>query len=378
MPHPPRATTASHPADRRAALLAWYREHRRDLPWRRTRDPWAILVAEAMLQQTRVETVVRRYDDFLARFPTPGACADAGEEAVLAAWAGLGYYRRARSLHRAACRIAREGWPRTAGELRRLPGIGPYTAAAVASIAFGEPVPVVDGNVIRVAARLMALDEDPTRGKGARRVRALAAGLLDPEAPGDANQALMELGATVCLPRDPRCPGCPLAPSCRGRAAGGPERWPRLPARAAAVPLVRAAALLRGRGTRETFLFRRVPEGEHNAGLWELPSVELFRGRPGSRARGPGPSARTRSRVAHLLREAGLPSRLEEFVGEIRHGITRYRVRLLAWRGVPGTGFPDPLPRDHAWWTAEEALERGVPAATRKVLARAGLLPGAG
>jgi len=377
MPHPPRSSPSTPPGPPvpRARLLAWYRERHRDLPWRGTRDPWAILVSELMLQQTRVETVVPRYREFLARFPTPEACATAGEDAILAAWAGLGYYRRARALHAAAERIARDGWPGDAAGLRRLPGVGPYTAAAVASIAFGEPVPVVDGNVTRVAARLLALDEDPTRGEGARRVRALARALLDPAAPGDANQALMELGATVCRPRGPRCRECPLAPGCRARVKGEPERWPRLPARPATVAVTRAAVLLPREDVPDRLLFRRVPEGAHNAGLLELPFVELHRGRPGARARGPRPTARTRQRAEALLVEAGLPCRLGEFAGEVRHGITNHRIRVLAWWGEPGPGLSRDLPPGHEWLTSGEALRRGVPAATRRLLELAGFTP---
>ncbi len=377
MPHPPRnaSSTLPGPAALRAALLAWYRKSHRDLPWRRTRDPWAILVSELMLQQTRVETVVPRFGEFLARFPTPAACAEAGEDAVLAAWAGLGYYRRARALHAAAVRIARDGWPRDAAGLRALPGVGPYTAAAVASIAFGEPVPVVDGNVTRVASRLLALDGDPTRGEGARRVRKMAGELLDRAAPGDANQALMELGATVCLPRGPRCGECPLAPGCRARARGEPERWPRLPARPATIPVTRAAVLLAREDAPGRLLFRRAPEGGHNAGLFELPFVELFRGRPGARARGPRPTARTRERAEALLAGAGVDCRLGEFAGEVRHGITNHRIRVLGWRGEPGPGLARGLPPGHLWLAPAEALRRGVPAATRRLLALAGFRP---
>ena len=359
-------------AARRGALAAWYRRRRRDLPWRRTRDPWAILVSEAMLQQTRVEAVVDRFEAFLARFPSPAACAAAEEEDVLGAWAGLGYYRRARALREAARRIAGGGWPRDAAGLRALPGVGPYTAAAVASIAFGEPVPVVDGNVVRVLARVLALEADPTRGAGARAIRQAAGELLDPGAPGDANQALMELGALVCRPREARCAECPLAPACRARAAGVPLRWPRLPARPAAIPVVRAAALLVCPGGSGELLFRRVPEGAHNAGLLELPWVELFRGKAGSRARGPGASATARARAEAAFREAGLPCRLAAWRGSVRHVITRHRIRVLAWEGTPGSALARRLPPGHAWLAPAEALEAGVPAATRKLLELAG------
>ncbi|HYX69772.1 MAG TPA: A/G-specific adenine glycosylase, partial [Terriglobales bacterium] len=185
----------------RAALLAWYGRHRRALPWRATRDPYRVWVSEIMLQQTRVNAVLEHYRRFLRRFPDVRALARARQSSVLAAWSGLGYYRRARALHAAARRLVRDfdgGFPRTAEAMRTLPGIGRYTAAAVSSIAFGEPQAVVDGNVERVLERLVG------RHLPAAQAWELAAQLLDRAHPGDFNQAMMELGATVCLPREPR------------------------------------------------------------------------------------------------------------------------------------------------------------------------------
>ncbi len=201
-------------------LLEWYALNGRDLPWRRSSDPYAIWVSEIMLQQTRVAVVVDRYQAFMARFPTLASLALAREEDVLAVWSGLGYYRRARMLQKAARFLIdhRHGClPATAGELRLLPGIGAYTAAAIASIAFGEAVAVVDGNVERVLCRLEGWAAG-SRAGGAlfkRRIDGLAGQLVDPKRPGDYNQALMELGATVCLPRNPRCPACPLIRNCK-------------------------------------------------------------------------------------------------------------------------------------------------------------------
>jgi A/G-specific adenine glycosylase len=200
----------------RAALLAWYDRHRRDLPWRRTRDPYAIWVSEIMLQQTRVAVVVDRWREFMACFPTVFALAAATEQDVLALWSGLGYYRRARMLHKAAQAVATAGgaMPTTSAELRKLPGVGSYTAAAVASIACGERIAVVDGNVERVLCRLAGWD---AKGGHERKVQELAARLVDEDRPGDFNEAMMELGAIVCLPRNPQCLVCPLAGSCKTR-----------------------------------------------------------------------------------------------------------------------------------------------------------------
>lgn len=234
-----------------AALLRWYRRAGRDLPFRRTCDPWAIWVAETVLQQTTVAAGVPRWERFLGRFPTVAALAAAGEREVLAEWSGLGYYARARNLHRAARLLASGGGgvPRTYEELAALPGVGPYTAAAVASIAFGVPVPLVDGNVARVLARLLAIPGDGRSGDSGRAVREAAGALLDRRRPGDHNQALMELGALVCLPRAPRCGECPLARRCRARATGLAGAFPAPRPRKAAVK-VRLAAGVARRGRR--------------------------------------------------------------------------------------------------------------------------------
>ena len=209
-------------------LSRWYRMHRRDLPWRRTRNPYAIWISEVMLQQTTVEVVAKRWNRFLTRFPTVESLARAPERPVLAEWSGLGYYARARNLHRAARAIAVRGaFPRTLEGWRDLPGVGAYTAAAVASISFGVPEPVVDGNVVRVLCRLHGLRLDPKAPATLAKVRALARPLVPARNSGDHNQALMELGALVCTPRAPRCGACPLRTLCRAAASGKPEGFPR-------------------------------------------------------------------------------------------------------------------------------------------------------
>src|SRR5271163_3083578 len=193
-------------------MLAWYEAHGRDLPWRANRDPYRVWLSEIMLQQTRVAAVIEHYQEFLQRFPTVEKLAAARENSVLAAWSGLGYYRRARMLHQAAKLIVRElhgCFPPAEAELRKLPGVGRYTAAAVASIAFGESTAVVDGNVERVLHRLSS------KRYSGEPLWAMANTLLDPRRPGDHNQAMMELGATVCLPRQPLCAACPVMRFCR-------------------------------------------------------------------------------------------------------------------------------------------------------------------
>ncbi|PZN08590.1 MAG: A/G-specific adenine glycosylase, partial [Bacillota bacterium] len=201
------------PAEVRSRLLHWYDRCRRDLPWRRTRDPYAILVSEIMLQQTRVETALPYYRRFLERFPTVERLAAATEAEVLRAWQGLGYYGRARNLWRAARAIVQRHGGRVPAEweaLIALPGIGEYTAGAVLSIAFGQPVAAVDGNAERVLARLFGIDDDLSRAPGRRAVRERAAELVASPRPGDVNQAVMELGATICTPREPACGNCPV------------------------------------------------------------------------------------------------------------------------------------------------------------------------
>lgn len=213
-------------------LALWYRRERRDLPWRRTRDPYAIWISEVMLQQTTVEVVAKRWKRFLTRFPTVESLARAPERAVLAEWSGLGYYARARNLHRAARAIAGRGaFPRTLEGWRDLPGVGAYTAAAVASISFSAPEPAVDGNVVRVLCRLHGLRLDPKAPATLVNVRALARPLVPARNSGDHNQALMELGALVCTPRAPRCGACPLRTLCRAAASGKPEGFPLAPQR---------------------------------------------------------------------------------------------------------------------------------------------------
>jgi len=263
----------------RKRLLKWYERNQRDLPWRRTRDPYAIWVAEVMLQQTRVAVVEERYQAFMARFPTLLSLAHAPEQEVLAAWSGLGYYRRARLLHKAAQFVVehRQGkLPQTAAELRLLPGIGAYTAAAVASIAHGEQIAVVDGNVERVLCRLESWKAGG-RSKGSslvrRKIEALAAELVSPRRPGDSNQALMELGATLCLPRNPRCTACPVAGDCKTQGEHPTAPRPRMIGRVVAHALTVRSGQKAGQAHREVLLEQRPASLTVMPGLWELPAL---------------------------------------------------------------------------------------------------------
>ncbi len=260
----------------RAALLRWYRAHHRDLPWRRTRDPYSVWISENMLQQTRVETVIPYYERFMKKFPDVFALASADRDAVLGIWAGLGYYGRARNLHAAAQRVVDEFDGRLPCEvevLRALPGIGRYTAGAVASIAFDRPEPAVDGNVVRVLARLYGIRNDVKQPQTAEALWKRAAELVRGRAPGDFNQALMELGATICTPRAPRCLACPLARWCNARRNGDAESLPVKAAKVKPKLAYAVAALLLRRG--RLLAVRRPPRGLLG-GLWELPGGSLL------------------------------------------------------------------------------------------------------
>ncbi|HSN92416.1 MAG TPA: A/G-specific adenine glycosylase [Anaeromyxobacteraceae bacterium] len=327
-------------SSRRAAirrrLLAWWDAGHRDLPWRfpqRAADPYRVWLAEVMLQQTRVEAVVPYYRRFLGRFPTLEALAGAPEDEVLALWSGLGYYARARNLHRAArTALARHGGlPAELAALRALPGFGPYTAGAVASIAFAIPAPAVDGNAARVLSRLFLVEGDPAAAGTARRLRALAADLVaageGARRPGDLNQALMELGATLCG-RAPSCGRCPLAPTC-GALEAGRERElpvPRRRPRRRELHLACALVLERGR-----VLLARGRSGGLFGGLWGLPSVPLDR------------SARARAALRAGIRSAhGVDLEVGRLAGEVRRALTHRDLRLSAYRsrmqGGPGSG----------------------------------------
>ena len=339
----------------RRMLLAWYERNRRDLPWRNCIDPYAIWVSEVMLQQTRVAVVIERFKAFLERFPTLAALAEAPEQEVLALWSGLGYYRRARMLHKAAqfAALHHQGMlPHSAEELRLLPGIGAYTAAAIASIAFGERAAVVDGNVERVLNRLAGWELMGRMGSAAlkRRMADLASELVDPERPGDFNQALMELGATLCMPRNPLCLVCPLAADCKTR--GEHPRTPRPPmlsrevSYALSVRTRYGAGQARARGVREVLLEQRLATVSVMPSMWELPR----------------------------LREAAVPE--NELRMTVRHAIMQvnYYVRIR-------TVFEDDVEEltvdggNRSWIPLSDTGGLALTGLARKVLARARLLP---
>lgn len=260
-------------ADRlRARLLAWYDANKRDLPWRRYRDPYAIWVSETMLQQTTVGVVVPYFERWMKSFPTVASLANADIDAVLAHWQGLGYYRRAKNLHAAAQSIHRQGrFPETFDEWLMLPGVGRYTAGAVCAIAFGHATPAVDGNVLRVYSRLHADGSAGIQG----RCETWAGTLVRGSRSGDAVQALMELGATVCLPRSPRCPDCPFSRHCAAKREGKVDSYPVKSVKPETVKLVKHIYVPCCNGR---FGVTRIPEGEWSAGLYRFESDRSLKG----------------------------------------------------------------------------------------------------
>ncbi|MEY4674387.1 MAG: hypothetical protein RL148_2171 [Planctomycetota bacterium] len=310
-------------------LLRWFDRVKRDLPWRHTRDPWAIWVSEVMLQQTRVEVVRAPFERFVARFPTPADFAAASDDVLQAAWRGLGYYRRARLLREGARAVVRDHGgrvPQALDALGELPGIGDYTLGAVGSIAFGHAVPALDGNVERVLSRHLALRENVRTAAARAKLRAAAASRLCAERPGDTNQALMELGATVCTPLNPRCTECPVAADCEGRKLGIAAELPVKPRPRAPVDVHAMAALARAG---DCVFGRRIEEGSVNSGQVELPGAGLLE---------TVDSAAELQQVVE--RRCGAVVRVGAKVAEVRHAITHHRITLV----VHDAAMVDPGP----------------------------------
>jgi len=311
----------------RTRLLAWYDAHARELPWRKNRDPYRVWVSEIMLQQTRVAAVIEHYREFLRRFPTVSKLAAAREASVLAAWSGIGYYRRARMLHRAAKVIVGKlggKFPTTSEGWRALPGIGRYTAAAIASITCDEAVAVVDGNVERVLQRVLGRQ---LAGEGLWRT---AEAMLDPERPGDFNQAMMELGATVCTPRKPACLTCPVVEMCatRGELAGS-AKSPRQKKR----EIHYALSCRDG----EVFLVQRPREARVMAGMWELPEIAC-------------------------------PANHAKPAFTLRHSITVTDFTVQVWKGAA------PAQAAGEWIAARRLSKLAMTGLARKILRRAGII----
>jgi len=339
----------------RRALLAWYRRRARVLPWRKSKDPYAIWVSEVMLQQTQVATVIPYFERFLRDFPTVQHLAQASQEHVLKLWSGLGFYRRVRSLHRAAQQLMRKQdglIPRDERTLCALPGVGKYTARAILSIAYNLPYCVLDGNVTRVVARLRAMRGDPTTSDYRREIGRQLDQLLSPRSPGNFNQALMELGQTVCRPRAPRCPACPLHTWCLAHQAQDPEAYPSARPRRKAETRYLATAIIRR--DNKVALVRGLDEGLL-ADLWNFPATF-------GRTR-----AEALDRLAAKLKKVTACSiQLGPRLAELSHGITYRAIRAQLYSvQVMGT----PRNRSLRWFPVRQLERQAVSQLARKVAA---------
>jgi len=318
----------------RRSLLAWYQRHQRDLPWRRNRDPYRIWISEIMLQQTRVVAVIPYYERFLTRFPDVRALATAPEQELLAAWAGLGYYTRARNLQKAARTILElGGFPRDFPSIRGLAGVGDYTASAIASIAFNLKHAALDGNAIRVLARLSGEGGNVRSSVVRERLRSVADALIHPQRPGEFNQALMELGATVCLPKEPRCPVCPLSRQCSARRQGRERELPLKTPRPRPASVEKQLFVIERSG--RVLAWQRDARSPRLAGFWELPGPEQL------------PAARIGARIAAF-----------------RHTIVNTNYRVQIYSAAAGR-----VPKGFYWLTAGELNEFPLSTTARKALA---------
>lgn len=352
----------------RHRLLAFYDARSRDLPWRREADPYRVWVSEVMLQQTRVEAVIPYYERWMRRFPTLEALAEADVDDVLREWQGLGYYARARNLHRAA-RLVRERHngriPADPEALRQLPGVGEYTAGAIASIAFGIPAPAIDGNVRRVFSRLLD-DPDPAPSE----LRGVVAALVPEDRPGDFNQALMELGATICTPRSPACDRCPVAAMCRARANGTVAERPRpKPKKALPEDDVATAVVVAPSGR---FLLTRRPEDGLLGGMWEFPGTAV---RPGETiadaARRAAIEALGDTTGTHAAVTAIAPVPLGAVVHTFSHRRTTYHAFRLDLDNEPANHDAAASSAGRAWVAPGDIAGYALPTAQLRIIAMA-------
>lgn len=311
--------TASEKQQLRRKLLAWYADHARDLPWRKSRDPYRVWVSEIMLQQTQVATVREYFKRFVQALPDVYVLAEADERQVLRLWEGLGYYRRARQLHAAAKKVVAEHageFPQDLALLQDLPGIGRYTAGAIASIAFDMRAPILEANTIRLFSRLVAYRDDPLKAAGQRVLWQTAEEVLPTKEVARFNQALMELGSLVCTPVTPKCETCPLAGVCAAYAADLQDKIPRPKQRQEYTELREAAIVIRHRGR---LLMRECAAGERWEGLWDFPRFAL---------EAEGPLFARDEIAAKVLAQTGVTCTPGSLLKTLKHGVTRYRITL--------------------------------------------------
>ena len=331
----------------RRRLLAWFQTRARDLPWRKTRDPYRVWISEIMLQQTQVATVIPYYERFVAAFPDESSLAAASEQEVLRLWEGLGYYRRARNLHAAAKKIIAEHggkFPRTVEAVRSLPGIGRYTANAVLSIALDQRLPILEANTVRLHSRLLAYRGVPTTTAAAKLLWEFAEAVLPASEPGRFNQALMELGSLVCVPKNPACDTCPLAELCPTRIGGLQDRIPAAAKKVRYEEVTETAVLVRD-GAR--VLVRQCGPDERWAGLWDFPRH--------------ADATDDASLVEATRRMTGVEIQIFRELAVVKHGVTRYRITLRCLE-ARARSVPDTLPPSVRWVTSDEL--RALPLST--------------
>jgi len=341
-------------------IVSWFQEAGRKLPWREQRSPYRTWISEIMAQQTRLQTVEPYFERFMQRFPTLADLARASQDEVLAAWSGLGYYSRARNLHRAARLIVeRHGGeiPADVAAIRALPGIGPYTAGALASLAFGLPEPILDGNVIRVLARLLDLTEDVKRPDTRRWLWGVARKLVELGTPGPLNEGLMELGALVCVPSSPRCPVCPVQKSCAARQVGTEQERPVQSAKKPPVPMYLTAALVTSPAGK-VLLLKNHEESGLFGGLWELPQL-------------PGKTLPASDFSEALSQKLGARIAPGVPLGMVEHVLTHRRMFVTLVRCQAASARLRPITDgEHCWvCPAEELSHLGLSSLTRKLLA---------
>ena len=344
----------------RRSLKSWYAKRARDLPWRNIGEPYKVWISEIMLQQTTVATVVPYFERFINRFPTIHDLATAEQDEVLRHWEGLGYYSRARNIHKTAKRLVEQSdglFPQTTDELTALPGIGGYTAGAIMSFAFDLPGAIVEANTLRLYSRLLNLEENPRATHGQKVLWAFAEHLLPRKKIGPFNQSLMDLGATVCTPNEPDCPECPLLPHCRAASAGRQHEIPMAAQKPEITPVIEVSVAIQHE---DRFLLRRYPEGQRWAGLWDFVRFPLGDAESLVPASGLNTTSTVPRRlISHIetsvSETTGASIQLDRFLKELRHSVTRYRISLLCFLASTERAFP--APDENLQWVPAAQLD---------------------
>jgi A/G-specific adenine glycosylase len=343
----------------RRRLLSWYARHARDLPWRKSTNPYRVWVSEVMLQQTQVETVKPYFQRFIKAFPTVKKLAAAEEQEVLQLWEGLGYYRRARQLHAAAQHVVAEHsgrFPRDVTILQTLPGIGRYTAGAIASIAFDERAPILEANTIRLFARLIGYRQSPTASAGQQVLWQTALEVLPRKDIAKFNQGLMELGSLVCTPKNPQCTFCPVSTLCAARASDLQEKIPQRARKTQFTDLNEAAVVVHKKGY---ILVRQCAAGERWAGLWDFPRFEID---------SEGPLFVRKELIAKVRKQTGVEVRPSGLLKTIKHGVTRYRITLDCYEAGYVSGRISSTPaKPVRWLPAQELRDLPLSSTGRKI-----------